>query len=341
MPLIPVLVVTALAIYALCAILLSTGNLVASALRLHHDLASAPAHHDPARSDWTAVFAASALRRVAPVPAYPQPWSARADGTVVVQRQFRPQEARREIARLCYISAARTHFLDALILLAAIVALGLGQQYGKLPLPLGSIPTIPAALILVGLTLLALLARFAIDVSIEPLIDTMSGLPAEQIDVALLHHAVKLLETARTAPSVSRDVVAGLPLQIPDRLAVVLEEGHRALLAAIERLSATADGLAATTRSSVESLEAVFRQSELHQRPSAETASADPPGLSRLQEAVVALTAVLERVQRSPRATGAVGDEASGTDPGPRRTDAEPGLAEELKQLLREIETAP
>jgi hypothetical protein len=339
-PLIPVIVVTSLAIYALCAILLSAGNLVAAGMRLRHHLARTPEHQGPARSNWTAAFAASGLQRLAPVLAYPQPWPARADGTVVVQRQFRPQEARREIARLCYITAARTHLFGALIVLAAIVALGLAQQCRELPLPLGLIPTIPAALILVGLMLLAFLARFAVDVTIEPLIDTMSRLPAEQIDVALLHHAVELLETVRAAPSPRHDTPA-TPPQIPDRLIAVLEEGHRALFAAIERLSATADGLAATTRSSVESLEATIHQSELRHPPAAETTTVDPAGLSRLHEAVVALTAVLEGIQRSPRAAAAVQDEALGTDLGPRRTDADPDLAEQLKKLLQEMETAP
>ena len=265
-PLIPTLAVTALAVYALCAIALAAGNLVVLSLRLRRHLAPGPAHQGPARPDWAA-FADSGLRRLAPPSANPQPRSARPDGAVVLQGRFHPGEARKEVARLYYIWAARTHFFSALIALACAVALGAAQQHGLLPIVTGLIPTVPAGLILVGLILLAALARLAVDVTIDPLIEAISGFPTESMDVSLLRRAVELLEAAPT-PRRDRDLGDSASIsQIPDRLVSALEEGHRALSNAIERLSATTDGLASTARSSIETLESTFRLAEQRQPP--------------------------------------------------------------------------
>jgi hypothetical protein len=337
-PLIPTLVVTMLAVYALCAILLTTGNLIVLSLNLRRHLTRTPPYQGPARPDWTAAFAAGGLGRLALLPAHPQPRPARPDGTVVLQSRFRPGEARKEVSRLCYIWAARTHFFSASIALAALVALGLAQQRGPLPVVPGLIPTIPAGLILIGLILLAVLARLAIDVTIDPLIETIAGLPAEPVDVALLRRAVELLESAQSPrPERARNDAASM-LQIPDRLVGAVEEGHRALSAAIERLSATTDGLAAITRSSIEALESAFRAAEPHQPPAAEPTVADAAELSQLRQAVVALTAALERVPTGPvGGAGAV----PGRDLVARHRDTQPDLADQLKQLLQEVGTTP
>jgi len=334
MPLLPTLAVTALAVYALCAILLTAGSLVGSCLLLRRRLARTPAYHGPARPDWTAAFEASGLRRLAPALGVPPPRLARAHGAVVVQKLFRPEEARREAARLCYIWAARAHFFSALIVLAAAVALGAAQQHGALPVSIGPIPTVAAALIVGGLILLAVLTRLAIDVMVEPLIEIISGLPAEPVEAALLRRAVELLEAGRTANPVLDGNAAAAMVQIPEQVVGVFEAGRRALFDAIEHLSATTDGLAVATRSAIEGLEAAIRDGGLRQHPAAETSIPDTAGLSRLHEAVVALTAVLERVPASAAAGDSAGDPAS-----PRR-EAEPDLAQELKKLLQEIGTA-
>jgi hypothetical protein len=337
-PLLPKLVVTALAVYALSAIVLGTGNQVVLSLRLRRHLTRAPAHQGPARPDWTAAFAASGLQRLAPLPAFPQPRSARPDGLIVLQGRLRPREARREVARLCYIWAARTHFFSALVALAAAVALGAAQQYGPVPMVPGPIPTVPAGLVLVGLILLAILARLAIDVTVDPLIEAISGFPTEPIDVALLRRAVELLEAAPTPyperDSSDRPVI----LQIPDRLIAALEHGHRALSDAVERLSATTEGLASTTRSSIEALDSTLRVAEQRQSPPAIAAIADTAELSQLRQAVVALTAALDRTPTEPAIST---DTVPSTELVARHREAQPGLADQLKQLLQEIETTP
>lgn len=343
-PHLPLLAVIVLAVYGLCAILLTAGTLVADSLYLRRRLGRTPPHHGPARPDWTAAFEAGGLRRLAPHPVSPQPRPTPVDGTVVLHRRFRPEEARREIARLFYLWSARTHFFSALILLAAAVALGLAQEYGPVPLLPGPIPTISAALILIGLILLGALARLAVDVTADPLIETMARLPAEAVETGLLRRAVEALEAAPRTVAAHGDSAPAAALQIPDRLATVLEEGHRTTFEAIGRLSATTDALAATTRSSVEALEATFRAAERHPPAAADGAAADPAGLARLHDAVAALTTVLEQVLAT--SSGAAADDASGRDPSgrealPMRRVAEPQLARELNKLLQEIQSAP
>jgi hypothetical protein len=331
-PLLPTLAVTALAVYALCAILLISGSLIGEGLRLRRHLVRHPPHHGPARPDWTAAFEGSGMRRLVPAPAAVQPRPAPADGTVVLQGRFQPREARREVARLCYIGAARTHFFSALIVLAAAVVLGVAQQHGPLAIMPGPIPTIPAALAVAGLVLLAILARIAVDVTAEPLIEIISRLPAEPAEAGLLRRTAELLEAAVVANPARAAALPAAPLQIPDRLTTVLEQGHRSLFDAIERLSTTTDGLAATTTSSIEALEAAFRATEARHQTTAQSAAVDTAAMTQLRDAVVALTAVLERVRSTPAAAGDV-------EPASPSEEREADLAQELRKLLQEIET--
>ena len=337
MPLIPTLAVTMLAVYALCAILLTAGNLIVSSLNLRGRLARIPLPLGPGRSDWTAAFAASGLKRLAPLPAYLQLRPTKPDDALVLQSRFRPEEARKEITRLCYIWAARTHFFSASIALAALVALGAAQQHAPLPVVPGFIPAIPAGLILVGLILLAVLARLAIDVTIEPLIETIAAIPAEPVDVALLQRAVELLEAAQIPHPARIGNEAAQNPQIPNQLIETLVKGHRSLSGAIERLSATTDAFAATTRSSIEALDSTVRAVDQRQPSAAQTAITDPIELSQLRQAVIALTAALERV---PLGAAADGEAMPARDPVARRTEAPPDLADQLKQLLQEAGTA-
>jgi hypothetical protein len=332
--LLPTLVVAALAVYALCAILLVSGGLIAEALRLRRDLDRNPPHHGPARPSWIVTLEGNGLRRLVPPLAVAQPRPPRADGTVVLQGQFRPREARREVGRLYYIGAARAHFWSALVVLAAGVVLGTAQQHGALPSLPGPIPTIPAALAVAGLVLLAILARIAVDVTAEPLVEMISRLPAESTEAGLLRRATELLETAG-ATNPAHDLTTPLTsVQIPDRLVAVLEQGHRALFDAIGRLSTAADGLATTTTSSIEALEAALRATELRQLSAPQEGAADVAERAQLRVAVTALTGVLERVRSAPVSITADADPSSSL---PLERDR--GLADELRQLLQEIET--
>ncbi|MGH7047263.1 MAG: hypothetical protein ACREE2_12850 [Stellaceae bacterium] len=334
LPLLPVVVVTALAGYALCAILLTAGDLVAACLLLRHRLARMIVQSGASASDWIAAFEASGLQRIAPELAAAAPSPTGAGRAMILRERFHPFAARREVARLYHVLAARSHFFSAVIVLTAAIALGVAQQHGALQLPLGPIPTVPACLMLVGLVLLAVLGRLSVDVAAEPLIDLVSRLPAEPAATALLRRAVALLE-AGAGPGVVRDGAGGAAAwRVPDRVVGLVEDGHRALVAAIEHLSATTDRFARATRSALDGLEAALRSGE--QRPAAEIPSFDVAALERLHAAIGALTATLERLPRPAPAT----QRLTGTEIAVAPRDTDPDLASELKKLLQEIETA-
>ncbi|HYZ40630.1 MAG TPA: hypothetical protein VE687_08395, partial [Stellaceae bacterium] len=164
----PVLAVAALAIFGLCAILITATTLVAGIVRLRQQLARAATDGLAAGRELSSVFAGE-LRRLAPNPALTLAQSDRPGGNVASAIPLRASEARKEIARLYYISLARTHVLSAQIILAGIVGLGIAQDYGSLPLQPGRIPTVSAVLIMIGLLLLGILGRIAVDVTAEPL----------------------------------------------------------------------------------------------------------------------------------------------------------------------------
>lgn len=294
----PALALTLIAVYALIAIVSTAGGLIAAALDLRRDLGRTDAVSQAAGAlDWIAAFDATPLRALVPRPVGALPKSARHRTTILLDARFDPREARAEAAHVYYVWLARTHSLGALIGLAAIVGLGFAQAQGGTPFLLGRIPTGPAALILVGLLLLVLLARLAIDVTIDPLVDAMSRLPWEQVDAGRLRYAVDLLETARVDAATSGRSVARIPSEVPERLVVALEDGSRALAAAAEHLSGAAETLDARTRTAGDALEAILRETVLVARHGAETAAAAAPdGFAELQAAVEALTAELQRV---------------------------------------------
>lgn len=335
LPYVPALAVAALAVYALCAMLLTTATLVAGTLRVRHHLARTASDRAPPRRNWGADFGANGFRQLAPrlAPALTQ--SARADGRSVLQTRFNPDETRSEIARLHYISLARSHFFSALIVLAGVVGLGLAQDHGSLPFLPGTIPVTSAVLTLVGLVLLAVLGRIAIDVTAEPLLETIAQLPAERVEVGLLRRAVELLEVACNTPAFDGDRAQPAPSQLPERLVAVIEQGHHALLDAVGRLTANTQALETVLRSSVESLETTMRATDSQQQPVNENKVADAAAFPELQAAVEELTAVLRRLSALPENTA---EPTLDADPVARRKTPAPRLARELKKLLEEIE---
>jgi hypothetical protein len=330
-PLLPAVLVAALTVYALCAILLTSGDLIVGGLQLRHYLAHNPPHTGAAWPDWTTAFDSSGLRRLVPPRAAVQPSPVPADGTVVLQGPFEPREARREVARLYYIGAARAHFFSALVVLVAGVVLGAAQAHGPLSFLPGLIPTVPAALAVAGLVLLAILARIAVDVAAEPLIETISRLPAETTEIGLLRRVAELFADGPPANQPPAAAAHAPTLEIPERLDEILEQGHRALFEAIERLSVMTEGLAATTRSSVEALEAAFRAAELREPAGSPYGAGDAAVMSELRDAVRGLTAVLEHVGHAAAVEGDI-------EPPVSRGHG-PDLALELRKLLQEMET--
>jgi hypothetical protein len=248
-----------------------------------------------------------------------------------LQRPFSAVAARAEIARLHYLWLARTHFFSALIVLAALVGLRLVQDHRSVPFLLAEIPAISAILMLVGLILLAILSRIAIDVATEPLIETISQLAAEHLEIGLLRRLVEVIEAVCTVTAVNVGAPAST-LQLPGQLEAVIEEGQRGLLDAARHLSVTTDALGAKIGSSVDALMAAINMAAVQHAPTADRGN-EAFGFSELRSAVEALTAVIERLTTVPDTSLGAGGAAS-------RKVQEPHLAHELRELLQEIETA-
>jgi hypothetical protein len=334
LPHLSMLAVASLAVYALCAMLLATGTLIGDALSLRRRLGDVASYSRPTKRDWMTAFGSTELHHLVPTAISGPARRVGASETILLEHHFSANAARGEIARLHYLWLARTHFFSALIVLTALVGLGLAQDRVSVSLLPGAIPTISAILILVGLILLAILGRIAIDVSTEPLIEAISQLAAEHLEIGLLRRLVEVLEAVCTATAVN----AGIPgptVQLPEGLKAVIEEGQRGLLDAARHLSATTDSLGATIGSSVDALKTAISTAAA-QLPTADHRN-EALWFSELQGALEALTAVLERLTTVP---DIVEDPSIAADQAARRKVQEPNLARELRQLLREIETA-
>jgi hypothetical protein len=329
--------VAALAAYGLIAMLLTTATLVAGILRVRQHLARVGDDRVPSRGDWAVGFAANGFQQVAPRISSALAQSAGTGGRTVLQTRFNPNETRGEIKRLHYISLARSHFFSALIVLAGVVGLGLAQDYGSLPFLSGTIPTASAILIFVGLVLLAGLGRVAIDVTAEPLLETISQLPAERVEVGLLRRAVELLEIACSAPASDGDRAPSATAQLPERLVSVIEQGQLSLQDAVGHLTANTQALETTMRWSVETLETVMRTAAAQQQSIDDNKVADAVHLPELQAAIEELTAVLRRLGTPVEDTE---PSVHIDDPDRRRKAPAPRLARELQRLLQEIEAA-
>jgi hypothetical protein len=334
----PALITAFLAVYALIALLLSTAAVIAALARLRRRLAPMLAYRGPQRPDWTAPFDATGMLRLLPALAAGQGPSAQPPaGAAWLQQPVDRMAARGEAARLHYLALARSHFLTALILLAAVVALGLAQDYLRFALAPQAVPTAAAVLIVIGLVLLTALARLALDATVEPLTETMAQIPVERLETGLLRRAVELLEAVGADLKPVAETVPAAAAPLPDRLLGAVEAGQRAVVEAAEKMTATTGALAAAARSSAETVETTLRAIAARPEPTAAAAMADEAGLAQLRGAVEGLTALLERL--SAERAEEVEDAVPSTEivARPRGT---PQLARELKQLLREIDAA-
>jgi hypothetical protein len=328
-------VVAALAVYALGAILLTTGTLVAEILFARHRLGRSSPYRTLARRDWLSAFGSIGLQRLVPMAVAEESRRGGANQSILLHGGFDAGAARKEIARLHYIWLARTHFFSALIVLTALVGLGLAQDLKSVPLPPGVIPTISAILILVGLILLALLGRIAIDVSVEPLVEAISQVPAENVEVGLLRHAVEVLEAACTAAANASAPTT--TLHLPERLDAAIEQGHRALLDAVRDLAVATEAFRDMMHSSVEALTTAIGTTVAQHRSIADNGNTAASSFTELRGAVEALTTAIER---SPKLPVRIDEPSLDIDQAVRQRLREPRLARELRKLLQEIEAS-
>jgi hypothetical protein len=335
MPHLPVLVVGALGVYGLGAMMLTTTNLVGSMIWVRHHLGRAAPGRTPAWQDWIAALGTNGFRRLAMRSA--QARLEGADDSVVLPAPLTADEVRKEIARRNYICLARSHFLSVLIVLVGIVGLGVAQNHGALPFQTGVIPTVSAILIVAGLLLLAALGRIAIDVTAEPLLETIAQLTAEPEELGLLRRAVALLEAGH-GPSAADDGIGELPSRFPERLVAAFEEGHLPLLDAVSRLSEITQALEAAMRTSVEAFETAMRSVAEQQRPVNDDRIVGAMSVPELQAAVEELTAVLRRLSAVPENIEVATPHPGYAGVPARRKAPAPGLARELRGLLQEID---
>src|SRR5207249_2091132 len=129
----PALAVAALAVYALCTMLMVTATLLAGILRIRRDVEATGLNPDPGHRDWVEAFGGSGLGQLAlKLGLGPAPGK-NAELRYSPGTRFSASEMRGEFARLYYISLARAHFFSALVVLAGIVGLGVAQERGSLP----------------------------------------------------------------------------------------------------------------------------------------------------------------------------------------------------------------
>jgi hypothetical protein len=305
---------------------------------MRHHLGRAALGRTPAWHDWIAALGTDGFRRLATR-------SAQAgletvdDSGVVRPAPFTADEARREIARRSYICLARSHFLSVLVVLVGIVGLGVAQNHGALPFQTGLIPTMSAILIVAGLLLLAVLGRIAIDVTAEPLLETIAQLTVEPEEIGLLRRVVSLLEAGRDGP-VAGDRIGELPTRFPERLVAAFEQGHLTLLDVVSRLSEITQAFEGSMRASVEALETTLRSAGAQQRSVDDDKTFGAASFPELQAAVEELTAVLRRLSTVPENMEEATPLAGYASVPPRRKAAAPGLARELRGLLQEIDAA-
>ena len=254
--------------------------------------------------------------------------------------RFAPSEARAEFARSHYILLARSHVFSALIVLAGIIGLGLAQDHGSLPFSWGTVPTISAILVLVGVLLLTLLGRIAIDVTVEPLLEAILAGPRRARSHPIRcgapwnrwRRACEAIRSGERAPTRRR--------QLPDRLVTVLDarqprpaRRRRPLVGEHRKPSE------ASIHSSAQTIETAVRSAAAQQRP-ADHMSAERRARQLCGAAGRDRTAhgLLRRLVAVP-----AGSSRTGLAPGPvpaRREPSPPRLAGELRRLLQEIDAS-
>jgi hypothetical protein len=228
-------------IYALIALLLTTLFMIARIVKARSNLPDVST-----RDDLLSAFAQSGLQRwasrVFDLAPLDEPGTRR---KIVLQGRFSFGHARQEFARLYRLRLARSQFFTALVVLVAIAGLGWLQDGAQLSI-FGMVFTPWQSLVaIVALVLLSTLGRLAIDAAIESLLDKISELPIERIELRLMRNMTAALEkvTAPIQASVQRPF-GDLELFL-ERLTRTVETERRSLTEPIQQLSASAERLTA------------------------------------------------------------------------------------------------
>jgi hypothetical protein len=231
-------------VYALIALLLTTLFMTARVVKARSNLTDAST-----RDELLAVFAQSGLQR----------WASRVfdlapleiPGTrrkIVLQSQFSFGRARQELARLYRRRLARSQFFTALAVLVAIAGLGWLQDDARISV-LGMVfPLWQALVAIVALALLSIVGRLTIDAAAESLLDKISELPKERIELSFMRNMTAALERVTTSLPSSVQKPFGDFEPILERLTRAVEAERGSLVEPIQQLSASAERLTAIAK---------------------------------------------------------------------------------------------
>lgn len=318
----PALVLMGLAVYALVALVLAAGAIGLDAFRVHRRLACLAV---PNQQDWMAAFAATALEplaaRILDLGPLDRDWGR---AGIVLQSRFDAAQARREIAQLYSTALVRAQFGTALALALALAALGFVHAGTALALAPAGIPAVPAIAAVVVLALFGLFGRMIVEAAAEPLLETISGLPAERLDIELLRRLAWLWEEGdATRTGGSEAALTSAIGKLLARLIDALDEGRISLVDTMTGLSAQAEALAGAMQSAVD-------------RGTERGAGRDPvPDLAEFRSAVAQLRTVMEGLaaaaQQAPAGSAAG---TSGAEIGAARSE----LSREVRSLLADFE---
>src|ERR1051326_3670247 len=238
---VPEIVLGVLFVYALIALLLTTLFMTARILKARSNLTDAST-----RDELLAVFAQSGLQR----------WASRVfdlapsdvPGTrrkIVLQSQFSFGRARLEFAQLYRRRLARSQFFTVLAVLVATAGLGWLQDDSRISILVMVFPLWQALVAIVALALLSILGRLAIDAAAESLLDKISEIPKERIELTLMRNMTAALERVTTSFPGSAQRPFGDLEPILERLTRTVEAERGSLVEPIQQLSASAERLTA------------------------------------------------------------------------------------------------
>jgi hypothetical protein len=317
----PEFVLGVLFIYALIALLLTTLSIIARMMKARSNLTDAST-----RDELLAVFAQSGLQR----------WASRVfdlapsdvPGTrrkIVLQSQFSFGRARQEFAQLYRGRLARSQFFTVLAVLVAFAGLGWLQDAARISI-LGTVfPLWPALVAIVALALLSILGRLAIDAAAESLLDKISDLPKERIELTFMRNMTAALERVTTSFLGSAQRPFGDLEPILERLTRAVEAERGSLVEPIQQLSASAERLTAIAAT-------------ISERPSGATQQASDTGVAEeLRTTIERLTARIDSLSgvltHSGNASIPNGADSNSQGPASAKND----FHQELRDLLKDF----
>lgn len=318
----PALALAGGALYALIALLLVAGMIALDAARVRRRLARLDA---PDRRDWMEAFEGTVLDPLAVRLLDLAPLDAtRGRPGIVLQGRFDAVHARREIGQAYSGRLVYAQFVTALVLLIALAALGFAHDYGGLALAPAGIPAVPATAAVVVLAVLGVLGRIVVAAAAEPLFETISRLPVERLDLALLRRLENVSQEGALRAGGSGAALSAAIGQLLERLVTALDEGRLSLIEAMASLSAQAEALAMAMRAMAE------------RGPERGEAGAD---LADFHAAVAQMRALMEELATTRQLPSEIAGEG-GARPGER---AQAGasrsqIGREVRDLLADLE---